>query len=94
MRSAAGCSADARRVLAGKAVMPIPVGSPSIHTQSPCYRHSANPLGLGGQAGGGDHRESSYGGLVNIKALNIASNNAGNGGEASSGSALGGGLGC
>lgn len=51
-------------------------------------------VGLGGSADGGDRYESSYGGLVNLKALNLFSGNAGDGGEANSGSSQGGNGGC
>ncbi|WRT66234.1 uncharacterized protein IL334_003187 [Kwoniella shivajii] len=50
--------------------------------------------GAGGQANAGNVVEQSYGGLLNIHALNIGSGNAGNGGSANSGSAAGGNSGC
>ncbi|KAK6910283.1 hypothetical protein L486_00054 [Kwoniella mangroviensis CBS 10435] len=50
--------------------------------------------GAGGQANGGNVVEQSYGGLINLHALNIGSGNAGNGGSANSGSAAGGNSGC
>ncbi|WWC89468.1 uncharacterized protein L201_004392 [Kwoniella dendrophila CBS 6074] len=50
--------------------------------------------GAGGQANGGNVIEQSYGGLINLHALNIGSGNAGNGGSADSGSTLGGNTGC
>ncbi|WWD17431.1 hypothetical protein CI109_101872 [Kwoniella shandongensis] len=50
--------------------------------------------GAGGVANGGDVITHTYGGLINLHALNIGSGNAGNGGSANSGSALGGDGGC